>query len=227
MNADLFQKLYFSTSSGAGCPNHFNQSDYSSVVKQAVQPSMKAFNQGTTAPQKSRAPAPQRAHCTYATQYQEKPLDGAPVLNEMRHMIAATSRAGSSTNQVLEGLPLSSTTTTKAFYGDRPRVDPPERKQGPEGLIRIRSDAAFLESKSCFQRDFKQYDEAMRNNSRREMMENIGQLDMKNPNKFDAVSSYKRAFGKDRDSRHSPRRSRSVDALQAARDRQAAAFSGR
>lgn len=225
LNADIFQKLYFSTSSGAACPNH------GSAAVQAVQPSMKAFNQGAGY-QKSAAPAPQRSDCTYHNNYKQQNLEGAPALKEMRQIIASTSRAGSSTNQVLEGLPLSSDTTSKAFYGaygDRPYPigHVPERKHGPEGLIRINSDAQFLESKSCFQRDFKQYDEELRNKSRPEMMKDRGVFASKSANKFDAVSSYKREFGKSRDPRHGLARSRSEGVVKSASQLHALAFSGR
>jgi hypothetical protein len=194
LSADVFQKLYFSTSSSAALPEH-NKSE----VKDSNLPSMKSFNQGAGY-HKSNFPGPQRDDCTYSGQFVKLPLDDAAVTKELRKIIASSSREGSSGNKVVEGLSLSSETTNKAAYGQELRPNEPIKITKPEGGIRIRPDAQFLESKSVFQRDFRQYDLELQNKSRREMIRNASSLAVRSPNTFQEISSYKRAFGKDQQS---------------------------
>jgi hypothetical protein len=227
LNAELFKKLYFSTSSKTAFPDHSaNQSD----LKEAAQPSMnemKALCQGAPRVQ-SQARAPQRSDCTYAHQYHQMPLDSAPVNNQLRELIAVSSRTGS--NKVVEGLSLSSVTTTRACYGsygDKPARIEQAPIVKPEGYMRINSDARFLESKSVFQRDFRwQHD--LQNINRKENGKSLDHLGGKQAGKFEDMTSYRREFGKDRPPRHPGLpKSQSVDALRAMRAREAAIFSGR
>lgn len=232
LNSELFQKLYFSTSSKTALPDH---TENKAALQQSVQPSMKSLNQGAGYV-KSSLPAPQRSECTYSCEYKILPLDDAPVQKEMRQLIASKSRAGSSTNQVVEGLRLSSDTTTKAFYGsygDKPaRVDPAMFVK-PDQNIRLSKDAKFMESKTVFQRDFKGHDEEVQRKFRLAASKcGAGdQLDsLKRRGKFDDMTSYKREFGKEPAARHPGALSKSQSAaqvLQRARAWQESAFSGR
>jgi len=233
LNAELYKKLYFATSSSSALPNHtVNQAD----LRSAANPSMKSLHQ-RAAPVQSQAPGAQRAHCTYSMEYQPLSLDGAPVLNELRHIIASNSRKGSEQNQVIEGLPFSSATTNKAFYGCY--GDVPVRQEvativKPEPYMRINHQAKFLESKSCFQRDFRSHEDAGTNFNRRVVpAKSHDHLDNKTPGKVEDMTSYKRQFGRDRPPRYPGlMKSQSMpmdalSALQAQKAREAAAFSGR
>jgi hypothetical protein len=191
-SADVLQKLYFSTSSSAALPEH-----NTSEVELSHLPSMKSFNQGAGY-HKSELPGPRRSDCAYSAQFVSMPLDDVAATRELRGMIAASSMEGSSGNKVVEGLSLSSDTTNKAFYGkDRKRAEPVQIVK-PECAIRIRPDAQFLVSKSVFQRDFKEYNQELQQKSRREIIRNDGNFISRSPVSFEGVSSYKRAFGKDR-----------------------------
>lgn len=229
LNAELFQKLYFSTESRTALPDRGENAE----LKLPVQPSMKQFVAAQGAGYvKVEADAPKRSQCTYAREYHTMPLDAAPVLNELRGIIAQNSRTGSSTNQVVPGLSLSSATSNRAFYGSY--GDKPVRAETipavlPECGIRINRDAKFMESKTVFQKDYKWHSQGSRMNIP-EPSTRLDSLANKNPGTFNGMTSYKRVFGDERAPRYPGlQKSQSVpaDALQAARARQAAAFSGR
>jgi len=225
LNAELFQKLYFSTSSKQALPDH-----KADDIKQAVVPSMKVLHVGGGY-MKSEAPVPMRSHCTYSHEYHKMPLDDAPVTRALRTLIASTSRAGSSTNQVVEGLSLSSDTTNKAYYGcygDKPVHAEVATIVRPEGYIRINHDARFMESKTVFQRDYPLYSETLQNKGRQPPQKSADERYIIK-GKFDDMTSYKRGIGKDSPARYpGVGKSQSMgDLLQAAKNRQAAAFSGR
>lgn len=226
LNADLIQKFYFSTTSGGALPDHTQRP---SEFKGAVGESMKGILPPVYI--KNEFDAPKRSACTYASQFKIHSLDDAPVNKELGHIIGKNSRTGSSSNQVVEGLSLGSDTTTKAYYGSYgyrpPRIDPP-RIVMPEENIKLRPDAKFLESKTQFQRDYR-WKSMTQNQPCAKSVDHLGQ---KSPGKFNDMTSYRREFGKDQKGKHGRyvdmlNRAQSMDALQAQRPRQPAAYSGR
>lgn len=232
LNAELFQKLYFATSSKQALPDHTeNQAE----LKLSAPTNMKSFNVPAKYVQSS-APSPQRSHCTYAHEYHSMPLDDAPVQREMRQLIASTSRQGSSTNQVIEGLSLSSATTNKAFYGqygDKPAFSEPVQIVRPEGYIRLSAEARLGESRTVFQRDYPLYPEAMLRKAHgvaaSKSADHLG-VACRGPGRLDDMTSYKRVFGKDKPPGFpgaGPNSQSMGDLMNQARARQMAAFSGR
>jgi len=227
LNSELFKKLYFCTSSRTALPDHTNDKV---ALQQSVQPSFKSLNQPVYI--KNSAPGAKRSECTHAREYKVHPLDDAPVQREMRQLIAQSSRSGSSTNQVVAGLRLSSDTTTKAFYGsygDVPvRVDP-AMFIPPMENIRLNRDAKFMESKTVFQRDFGGCSEEVQRKFRQDAAKSVADTTpLKRGGKFDDMTSYKREFGKEPTARN-PGISHSqsaADILERGRH-QASAFSGR
>lgn len=230
LNADLFQKLYFSTSSRQALPDHHtNTAD----LALSVAPSMKTLQVGMGYV-KSQAPPPMRSHCTYADQYQTLPLDDVSATREMRNIIASTSREGSSTNKVIEGLSLGSDTTCKAFYGQYGDIRVPvpvAQVIRPEGYIRVSNNAKFLESKTVFQRDYPLYSEDRQQKGRPNACDKGHDKMHHLKGRFDDNTSYKREFGKDGPSQNrypGATKSQSMGELMtAAKAKQMAAFSGR
>jgi len=230
LNAELFKKLYFSTSSRQALPDHHTDT---AALALSVAPSMKTLQVGMGYV-KSQAPPPMRSHCTYADQYQTLPLDDVAVTKEMRNLIASTSREGSSTNKVIEGLKLGSNTTCKAFYGeygDKLYAVPVEQQIRPEGYIRVSNNAKFMESKTVFQRDYPLYSEDRQQKGRPNACEKGHDKMHHLKGRFDDNTSYKREFGKDGPSQNrypGATKSQSMGELMtAAKARQVAAFSGR
>jgi hypothetical protein len=228
LNAALLQKMYFATSSKNALPDHtMNQT----TLIASAQPSMKSLHVGPGYV-KSEVPLPQRSQCTHAREYQVLPLDDAPVQREMRQLIASSSRKGQ--GQVVEGLRLSSETTTKAYYGsfgDKLVQSQPASFAKPDQNIRLDRDSKFMESKTCFQRAYQGYDEALQKQFRQPVTNGMGYVDspIKRRGDFNDMTSYKREFGKEPIARYPgmPKSQSAADVLLGARARQAAAFSGR
>lgn len=197
LNSDLFQKLYFSTSSRTALPDH---TENQASLQLAAQPSMKSFNQGLGY-MKSQAPVPQRSHCTYSANFQQKELDHVPVNNELRQLIAASSREGSAANKVIEGLQSSSDTTNRASYGrygDKRLLSERPALIRPDQAIHISRDAKFYESKSTFQRDFPLYDaSSFRRSKATRQSKSLDHLGQKSPGKLEDCTSYQRGYGKE------------------------------
>lgn len=197
LNSDLFQRLYFSTSSRTALPDH---TENQVGLRLAAQQSMKSFNQGLGY-MKSEAPVPQKSHCTYSANFQQKGLEHVPVNNELRQLIATTSREGSAANKVIEGLASSSDTTNRASYGrygekklliERPSMIMPEQ------AIQVSRDAKFYESKSTFQRDFPLYDaSSLRRSKAVQQSKSLDHLGQKSPGKLETSTSYQRGYGKE------------------------------
>lgn len=222
LSADIYAKMFFSTSSQDALKNHFVVDP--EEARYARSRSMKELSMGAGY-HRSAVPGPQRDECTYFNDYVKRPLDDKPVSTEMRHMFAENSRR-SNQGEAAKGISLSDTTTNKAFYSENATLQPqrvPASK--PMQHIRIKADAKFMESKTIMQRDFEKPDEVQARKGRGHLLKPSDARYIMRA-KFEGASAYKREFSEDkykkqRGNLHASLRSRSMAALEARRRGQA------
>jgi len=148
--ADVLERLFFPSASKESLRNHATERP--EEFKSAKPTSFKLINQPNGGGWKpSEVPAVNKSSCTYASQFQELPLDGAQVNRDLGKVFAQNANTGmqARTNQAK----MSDETTNRVNYTKKERGN---QLGACRPLCHVSTDptAKFYESKTCFQRNF-------------------------------------------------------------------------
>eukprot|EP00747_Dinoflagellata_sp_TGD_P168096 gnl/TRDRNA2_/TRDRNA2_193743_c0_seq1.p1 gnl/TRDRNA2_/TRDRNA2_193743_c0~~gnl/TRDRNA2_/TRDRNA2_193743_c0_seq1.p1 ORF type:complete len:279 (+),score=40.75 gnl/TRDRNA2_/TRDRNA2_193743_c0_seq1:84-839(+) len=196
LSPDAFAKVFFSTASKEGLPDHWARNSALTNPKNAVPTSMKSLNQPLPY-QRSSVGGPQRSSCTYHREFVSKPLDGAPMNKQLGDLFAENSRGGES--QQISGLSLSSKTTTKESYPSYAgKGDARMPNCKPSIQVHVDPTAKFMESKTTFQAHFPNYTDESKKNCRGEFQEPYSNIASKAEYNGEYKTAYKREFSESR-----------------------------
>jgi len=164
LSPDVIARAFFSTTSADNMRNHF--SDARMEMTRAS-----SFQSVLQPPQKyevSRVPGGMnRSLCTYNSEFIRQPLDACGPTNGLREVFKNQASQGSTAGPATPKPPLSSVTTTRTAYSAPKRsASGPVQIFKPKQDVHVNPEAKFMESRSVFHREFRNYNGSLSRSNR-------------------------------------------------------------